>query len=146
MPSAVPPVVVDFVMDTTRTVADLIFRGILGRYPGVALIVAHAGGAIPYLRARLELASTWNFPGGRSVTAAEIREQIGSLYYEVAQSMSAPTLACLKEATADDHILFGTDFPFINAEKLTQNPIRPSNRDAAKKLFTRWGEHLAVSP
>ncbi|MFR9749551.1 amidohydrolase family protein [Nocardia sp. 004] len=146
MSSAVPPVVVDFVMDTTRTVADLIFRGTLGRYPGMTLIVAHAGGAIPYLRARLELASAWNFPGGHSVTAAEIREQIGSLYYEVAQSISAPTLACLKEVTTDDHILFGTDFPFINAERLAQNQIRPSNPDAAQQLFTRWGEHRAVSP
>lgn len=145
MPATVPPVVVDFVMDTTRTIADLIFRGTLGRYPGMALIVAHAGGAIPYLRARLELASSWDFPGGRSITASEIREQIGSLYYEIAQSMSVPALACLKEVTTDDHILFGTDFPFITAERLALNPIRPPDPDAARQLFTRWGEHLAVS-
>ncbi|MBB5959523.1 putative TIM-barrel fold metal-dependent hydrolase [Saccharothrix tamanrassetensis] len=57
--AAVPPPLVDFVMDTTRAVANLLFRGALRRFPGIRFVLAHGGGTIPYLAGRLELAKTW---------------------------------------------------------------------------------------
>ncbi|WP_433271671.1 amidohydrolase family protein [Actinosynnema sp. CS-041913] len=60
--AAVPPPLVDFVMDTTRAVANLLFRGALRRFPGIRFVLAHGGGTIPFLAGRLELAKTWVLP------------------------------------------------------------------------------------
>ncbi|MGH8973929.1 MAG: amidohydrolase family protein, partial [Acidimicrobiia bacterium] len=50
----VPVFAVEFVADTTRAVANLIFSGTLERYPGISFVVAHAGGFAPYIAARLQ--------------------------------------------------------------------------------------------
>lgn len=51
-----PEFLVEFVFDTTRAVANLIYSGTLERYPSFSMIVAHAGGTIPYLAGRLAIA------------------------------------------------------------------------------------------
>jgi hypothetical protein len=40
-------------MDTARTVADLIWAGVMSRHPGVNLVLAHAGGVLPVLAPRI---------------------------------------------------------------------------------------------
>lgn len=104
-----PPPVLDFVVDTTRAVIALLFNGSLGRFRSIRMILAHAGGTLPFLAQRLELADTW--VGG--VPAAEVRRALRRLYYETAQSRGPGTLACLRTVTEESHILFGTDYPFI---------------------------------
>lgn len=106
----VPPPLVDFVMDTTRAVADLLFGGTLGRCHDISFILAHAGGTVPFLAWRLELAATWVLPeAGKTDVAGELRR----LYYETAQAASPGTLGCLRGVTEGENILFGTDFPFM---------------------------------
>lgn len=107
----VPPPAVDFIMDTTRAVAGLLYGGTLRRCPDIRFIVAHAGGAVPYLAQRLEL---WLPPGGDLVTAQEVASGLRRLYYEIAQSFAPGALACLQGVTDDSHVLFGTDYPHMN--------------------------------
>jgi predicted TIM-barrel fold metal-dependent hydrolase len=52
----VPGAVAEFVFDTTRTALDLIYSGTLERYRNVSIILPHAGGTIPYLAFRLDIA------------------------------------------------------------------------------------------
>lgn len=107
----VPPPAVDFIMDTTRAVTGLLYGGTLRRCPDIRFIVAHAGGAVPYLAQRLEL---WVPPDGERVTAHEVADSLRRLYYETAQSFAPGTLACLQAVAGDRHVLFGTDFPHMD--------------------------------
>ena len=107
----VPPVVVDFIMDTTRAVAGLLCGGTLRRCPDIRFIVAHAGGAVPYLARRLEL---WLRPDSGRMTVGDVAGSLRSLYYETAQSFAPGTLACLQAVTDDGHVLFGTDYPHMD--------------------------------
>ncbi len=50
-----PESVVDVCFDTTRTAVSLLVNGVLKRYPRVRFILAHAGGALPYMAARLNV-------------------------------------------------------------------------------------------
>ncbi|RCG33325.1 amidohydrolase [Sphaerisporangium album] len=136
--AAVPPPLVDFVMDTTRAVANLIFGGTVGRCPGVRFVLAHAGGTVPYLAWRLELASTWVLPDARADVAGAVR----AFYYETAQAASPATLACLREVTGRENILFGTDYPFMKDEVVTAT-LRHL-RDVPDVDFT--GNALALFP
>src|ERR687897_3402057 len=46
---------IDYVFETTRAVASLLRSGALERYTNIRLVLAHAGGTIPYLASRLAL-------------------------------------------------------------------------------------------
>jgi aminocarboxymuconate-semialdehyde decarboxylase len=45
---------VGFLMDTTLAAAKLVFSGVPERFPGIRWVLAHLGGAIPYLAERLD--------------------------------------------------------------------------------------------
>lgn len=136
--TAVPPPLVDFVADTTRAVANLLFRGALRRFPGIRFVLAHGGGAIPFLAGRLELARTWVLPD----RDAPVADDLARLYYETAQSSAPGALACVDAVAAPGHVLFGTDFPFMTAPVVerTRREVaahRPGIGAAAAALFPR---------
>ncbi|HEX4226477.1 MAG TPA: amidohydrolase family protein, partial [Pseudonocardiaceae bacterium] len=107
-----PPSLYEFTFDTTRAVANLLYGGTLDRYPGLRLILSHAGGAVPFLAHRLTYAATINPKlAGRSP-----RDLLGSLrrlYYDTAMSANRPTLSALTALVEPGHILFGSDYPFM---------------------------------
>jgi threonine synthase len=45
---------VGFLCDTTLAAANLVFSGVAGRFPRIRWVLAHLGGAIPYLAERLD--------------------------------------------------------------------------------------------
>ena len=49
------PVYIEYTFETTRVAANLIYHGIMARYPNIKWIFAHAGGTLPYLTMRLRL-------------------------------------------------------------------------------------------
>lgn len=142
----VPPPAVDFIMDTTRAVAGLLYGGTLRRCPDIRFIVAHAGGAVPYLAQRLEL---WLPPDGERMTAEEVARSLRRLYYETAQSCAPGTLACLQAVADDGHVLFGTDYPHMDEAVIASSRqaisdfgrLNPAGvgREHALALFPRLG-------
>jgi len=132
---AVPPPLVDFVMDTTRAVASLLFSGTLRRCPDIRFILAHGGGTVPYLARRFELAGEWVLP---DATAEAVRDGLHGLYYEMAQSASPGALACLRTVTDDSHILFGTDYPFMPEAVVASTLRAMRGPDHAPAVFARF--------
>ncbi|WP_447008044.1 amidohydrolase family protein [Saccharothrix isguenensis] len=145
--AVVPPPLVDFVMDTTRAVANLLFRGALRRFPGIRFVLAHGGGTIPFLAGRLELAKTWvladrDGAGGHPPGDDSVRGELGRLYYETAQASSPGALTCVDSVAEPGHVLFGTDFPFMTAAVVaaTRREVaehRPDIGAAGLALFPR---------
>ena len=113
---AIPPGLLDFVFDTTRAAINLLLSGSLSRYPDLRVVLAHAGGALPYLRRRIELATGWmhtDRPEFAARVPQDTRAALSRYHYETAQSASPEVLAMLKAVAGADRVLFGTDFPFI---------------------------------
>ncbi|MEU7527464.1 amidohydrolase family protein [Saccharothrix sp. NPDC042600] len=136
-PAVVPPPLVDFVMDTTRAVANLLFRGVLRRYPRIRFVLAHGGGTIPFLAGRLELAETWVLPD----RDGSVRDELAGLYYETAQAFSPGALSCVDTVAPPGHVLFGTDFPFM-----TEPVVAATRRDVAAHRADVGGAALALFP
>ena len=107
-----PPSLYEFTFDTTRMAANLLYSGTLDRHPGLRLILSHAGGTVPFLAKRLTYATTIN-PKLRDREPRDVLGSLRNLYYDTAMSASRPTLAALSEFVGSDHILFGTDYPFV---------------------------------
>lgn len=70
-----PEAMLDVCFDTTRTVFSLIVNGVTKKYPDVRFILAHAGGAVPYMAARVGITAT--MLAGLGGAAAHIADGIG---------------------------------------------------------------------
>lgn len=116
-----PAFIVEFVFDTTRAVANLIYSGTLERYPDISIIVSHAGGTVPYLVQRFAIATEIMPQLGEKAPQSAIT-YLKRLYYDTAISTSTPTLRALQELVGTTQILFGSDYPYMQ-QPLIENSI-----------------------
>ena len=117
-----PAPILEFPLDTTRTVTDLIFAGTLTRYPDIRMIIPHAGGALTAVAERLAGFSALPFLKQRPAGGAEeVSQVLASLYYDLAGSASNGAIERLRQLTSLNHILFGSDFPFTPAAGIDAN-------------------------
>ena len=90
--------------ETTITAAHMVGAGVLERHPGLRVILAHGGGALPALRGRLRRAATLQ---GRSDPEASIRR-----FYFDTVTHDPEVLRELAAFAGADRIVLGTDHPF----------------------------------
>ena len=109
-----PPFVVEYVFDTTLAVVSLIFTGTLTRCPDIRVIVAHGGGAVPFLAQRISMLEGHRRAGAVTGVMPTLR----SLYYEIASTTAAYALRSLQELAGSARILWGSDLPFVYGERL----------------------------
>jgi 6-methylsalicylate decarboxylase len=91
---------------------NLLFSGTLDRHPRLRIIVNHAGGTVPYLAKRFTYAVTVD-PKLAPRVPHDLLGSLRQLYYETAMSANRYTLGRLAAFVSTDHILFGTDYPFL---------------------------------
>lgn len=117
-----PAPILEFPMDTARTVTDLIFAGTLTRHPDLKLIVPHAGGALTALVDRIAGFSTLPFLKQRPEGgAAEVRQLLANLHYDLAASANEAAIERLRRIVPMTRVLFGSDFPFTPAAGIEAN-------------------------
>ena len=108
---------VDYPFDTTRTAVQLVLNGIVDRYPGARIILAHAGGFVPFASHRFAQLARVFRPDAAKPTA--ILASFRRFYFDTALSSSPAALPSLKAFAENGHILFGTDFPFAPSDVVT---------------------------
>jgi predicted TIM-barrel fold metal-dependent hydrolase len=121
---SIDPPLIEFVFETTRAIANMLFNGVFERFPRIRFIVAHSGGTIPFVAWRLRLfehSSRQEFKDFRQRCPRPIHEYLASLYYEVAVSCSPGNLRDLLSFVPVEHILFGTDYPFAAQSFIDMN-------------------------
>src|SRR5258708_32200379 len=85
---------VDYPFDTTRTAVQLVLNGIVDRYPQVRIILAHAGGFVPYASRRFaELARVFR---PDAANPAAILASFQRFYFDTALSSGPAALLSLK--------------------------------------------------
>ncbi|CAK0786343.1 hypothetical protein CVIRNUC_009556 [Coccomyxa viridis] len=98
---------VDFLCDSSRTVASMLNAGVLSRFTRVRVIIPHAGAYVPYQAERIATAGRQGLSGG-----PERMAQLKRLYFDTAMSGNPYTLPSLMAFTSGHNITFGSDFPF----------------------------------
>jgi len=83
-----PEAMLDVCFDTTRTAFSLIVNGVTKKYPEIRFILAHAGGAVPYLAGRVAITASMlaNLDGAASVVADGIGK-VFSLSHKLEEKM-----------------------------------------------------------
>jgi predicted TIM-barrel fold metal-dependent hydrolase len=108
----------EFVFDTTRTIASLVASGTLARCRNIKFIFPHAGGAVFMLARRIEAGllrrltpdqkAAW-LPNGM---AGALR----GLNFDVVSATNETAMAAVRTILPTSRMLFGTDHPFLSAK------------------------------
>ena len=111
-----PTFLFEFTFDTTRAVVNMLYHGVFRRYPNIRWLLAHAGGAIPFLSYRTSLftvtpvlAQNLGLP---VLSEVEVLGSYADLYYDTALSPAAAAMKSVREVTDVSHVMFATDWPF----------------------------------
>ena len=100
-----------FPFETTAAITRLILGGTFDRFPGLRMMVAHAGGVLPYLASRLDACVAGDFSSPVRLRNEPSR-YLRMLFFD-AIGYQAPTLALLIALVGTKRIMFGTDHPFF---------------------------------
>jgi aminocarboxymuconate-semialdehyde decarboxylase len=92
-------------LETTVTAAHMLGAGVLDEHPGLHVLLAHGGGALPSLRGRLAHEQRIH-PPGRDVAAAIRRFHVDTVVHDTA------VLRGLVELLGPGRVLCGSDYPF----------------------------------
>jgi len=106
---------VEYPFETTRVAANLIYHGITSRYPDIRWILAHGGGALPYLSVRLRLMeeSDRNAPPFIARIPEGVAPHVRSFCFDVALVGGAAPMAALAAIADPARILYGSDWPYL---------------------------------
>lgn len=94
--------------ETFKAAAHLVVTGYKRKYPNVKIILAHLGGSMPYLAARVAALSPYM---GCPLTSDEILEDFKSFYYDTALSASDVNLKAIEAFAGMERVFYGSDFP-----------------------------------
>ena len=102
---------VGFPFDTTLAMAKLCFAGVFKQLPNIRWVVAHAGGAVPYLMERLD--SGWrDFAECRVNIDEPPSTYLKRLYYDTV-NFNPHMLMMARDMMGADHMVMGSDYPHL---------------------------------
>jgi predicted TIM-barrel fold metal-dependent hydrolase len=135
-----PPYLVEFMFETTRAAANLVYSGAMERYKGLSIILSHAGGAVPYLAWRL-WTGEFTIPNLHQVAPSGVFGSLKRFYYDTAMAANAGTFSSLNQLVGPERIVFGTDYPampdYAIGEYLRQIEESPEFDAAARAAIER---------
>lgn len=125
------PVGVGFPFETTIAVARLVFAGVLYRYPGLKMLVAHGGGALPMLAGRMDAA--WRSdPTTHGRLPEPPSTSVARLYGDLVLYHRRAMLAA-QSVFGTERLVYGTDHPFSVSDPV----VNISELNAAFDTATR---------
>jgi len=150
----IPPFAADFLLDTTRAAYRLVHSSVVRRYPDLKIILAHAGGFVPYASHRLAAAIT----AATQRPPIDVLDDFASFYFDTALSGSPAALPSLLAFAKPGHVLFGSDWPYAPAiavsyftgqfdtyGALDADGHAAIDRGSAEALFTQFAPRQGAS-
>ena len=108
----------EYLSETTRAVSNMISRNVLARYPNVKVVVPHCGAYLPLSVPRMKsLAPVMQ--KNQMVGEIDWEKNLAALYYDLAGAHSPEVIRMLLTITTPDHLLYGSDYPYVTPQVLT---------------------------
>jgi predicted TIM-barrel fold metal-dependent hydrolase len=100
--------------DTTPMLANMALSGAKKRFSNIKMISTHGGGTMPFLTERLQhLEVHFGASERATVSAEEIRQVLGSFYYDLTAATTPAQLLGLLDLVPTSQLLMGVDIPFM---------------------------------
>ena len=132
-----PLAMYEYPAETTRAVVNMLARNVLVRYPNLKVIVPHCGSFLPLALPRM-----------KSILPAMVKQgymqpidwegNLSRLYFDLAGSPTLEVLRSLLSITTPDHILYGSDYPYLPDVVLKANLQRLRQALASDEELVRF--------
>lgn len=109
-------------VDTTIAAAELIHGGVLSRHPALRVVLAHCGGAFPFLRGRIE--AGWKIRPECQHLPMPPRDIYAEQIYLDSIAHERQALRFAVETFGADRIVVGSDMPFDIGETAPVSEIQ----------------------
>jgi predicted TIM-barrel fold metal-dependent hydrolase len=145
----VSPIIIEFPMDTTRTITSLLMSGTFARYPEIRFIFAHGGGMLTSIANRIVRAAEAMKAEEKMVKLPKGPQyELERQFYDVASvGLSPPGMAGVRKLLPTSQLLFGSDEPFLSSAQLgsslqklgfSADELQAVLRNNALRLFPRF--------
>lgn len=131
-----PLAIYEYPAETTRAVVNMIARNVLVRYPDIKVVVPHCGSFLPLALPRMRAIHPAMQARGY-MQPIDWDGNLRRLYYDLAGNPTPEVISTMLTITTPDHILYGSDYPYLpekvlqgNLEKL-RNTLKNDNKLAA---------------
>ena len=101
----------------------MISRNVLARYNHIKVIVPHCGAYLPLAIPRMK-SLTPVMQANKMVGEIDYEANLRTLYYDLAGAHSPEVIRMLLTITTPDHLLYGSDYPYVAPQVLTQSLAR----------------------
>lgn len=136
-----PLAVYEYPAETTRAVVNMISRNVLVRYPNIKMIVPHCGSflpmAIPRMKAIHPAMQAKGFMG-----SIDWDSNLSRLHYDLAGGASPEIVKMMLTITTPEHILYGSDYPYMPDGVLLGNLQRMHEQFTADKELSPYSEQF----
>ena len=113
----------EYLSETTRAVSNMISRNVLARYNNIKVVVPHCGAYLPLAIPRMN-SLTPVMQANKMVGEIDYEANLRALYYDLAGAHSPEVIRMLLTITTPDHLLYGSDYPYVAPQVLTQSLAR----------------------
>ena len=156
----VPLASYEYLAETSRTVFNMIAHNTLVRYPNLKVVVPHCGSFLPEAMPRFRSLLPVMVKQG-IMQPVDVDAQLARLWYDLAGAPTDDALRMLLTITTPDHLLYGSDYPYVAeplleaakrslAGRLPMHGIDPQDvfTDNARRLFgadipiRRYGDRI----
>lgn len=134
-----PRPMLEFMFDTTRSVVDLVFSGVLQRYPHIRFIVPHSGATLSFLSDRIAM-----FQGIFKTGGTDWNKAMQNLWFDTAGTPFPNNLPLLAKVAGFEHLLYGSDScwtPKIGVE----NQLASIDLAKAPEGFETWRDLMLMN-
>ena len=131
----------EYPAETTRAVVNMMANNVMVRYPRLKIVIPHCGSFLPLAVPRI-----------KSILPAMVRQgymqpidlegNLSRLYYDLAGNPTAEVIRSLLTITQPEHILYGSDYPYLSDRVLKANLQRLRQTLDADKELSRYSEQI----
>ena len=113
----------EYLSETTRAVSNMISRNVLARYNNIKVVMPHCGAYLPLAIPRMKTL-TPVMQANKMVGEIDYEANLRALYYDLAGAHSPEVIRMLLTITTPDHLLYGSDYPYVAPQVLKQSLAR----------------------
>ena len=115
-----PLAMYEYQAETTRAIVNMLARNVLVRYPNLKVVVPHCGSFLPLALPRMNAILPAMLQKGY-MRPIDWEKNLARLYYDLAGNPTREVIKSLLTIAPPEHILYGSDYPYMPDSVLRGN-------------------------
>jgi predicted TIM-barrel fold metal-dependent hydrolase len=136
-----PLAMYEYPAETTRGIVNMISRNVPARYPNIKVVVPHCGSFLPMAIPRMKSILPVMVAKGL-MQNIDWEGNLQRLYYDLAGSPEPEVIKMLLSITTPEHIMYGSDYPYLPDEILLKNKNRLQEALAKDEELSKYADAI----